>query len=66
MAKGQNQRGPEQIPDSISGEIKLSDFACIEAGRTSGPPQPRTVARHPKQWQLPKNESTPNRRIKRT
>ena len=66
MANSQNEHNPEQVPDGTSGEINLNDVMYVELGRTGGPPRPRTVARIPKQWQPPKNENTPNRRIKRT
>ena len=56
MANRQEERKPKRISTPFTGE----------RGLKSGPPRPRTVARIPKQWQPPKNENTPNRRIKRT
>lgn len=62
MANHQDKPNTEQF----SSEIDLTDVMYVELGRTSGPPKARTGTAIPKQWQPPKNESTPNRRIKRT
>ncbi len=62
MANEQDERSPTQIPDSVSGEIHLTDAAFRQYGHQSGPPQVRTGDSVPKQWQPPKNESTPSNR----
>lgn len=66
MAENQHNGNDECAPDGVLGEMTLTDIMYVELGRTSGPPQPRAVANVPKQWQPPKNESTPNNRARPT
>ena len=66
MANQQDEGNPEQFPDSVSGEIDSPDVVYVELGRTNGPPRARTGDDIPKQWQPPKNESTPSNRTKNT
>ena len=69
MANQQDELDPKQISDSVPSEIDSNDVVDImyvELGRTSGPPQARTKSAVPKQWQPPKNESTPSNRAKNT
>ena len=58
----------ERSPRTISGEYaQKCNPISIEADRAleSGPPLPRTSNSIPKQWQPPKNESTPSNRSKK-
>ena len=68
MADQEDKRNPEQTPDDPAGkrDMSFTDGEIWKFGHQSGPPQARTGTAIPKQWQPPKNESTPNRRIKRT
>ena len=68
MVDQQDKRNYGQTPSDSAGKrvMSFADGEIRKYGHQSGPPRPRTVAGIPKQWQPPKNESTPNRRIKRT
>ena len=63
----ESERNPKQIPDSVSDEIDSTDVTYyVELGHTSGPPRARTKDAAPKQWQPPKNQSTPSNRAQST
>jgi len=68
MANEQNKRNPEPNKGNrpIERRILLTEGRLEERGRKSGPPQAQTGGNVAKQWQPPNNESTPNRRPKRT
>ena len=65
MANQQDDRSSDQFPDGGSGQINAIEAACVQLGRTGSPPRPLVGKGIPKQWQPPKNESTPSNRTKK-
>ena len=68
MADKQDKRNPEPSKGKsyIERRVLLAKGRTEERGRKSGPPQAPADGNVPKQWQPPKNQSTPDRRPKKT
>ena len=65
MTSKHDAQTPDTIHDGVSADIDLTDLEYVQFGRNSGPPRSRTISSTPKQWQSPKNESTPSNRPKK-
>ncbi len=65
VASQQDEPTCSQNLTSDPSEVDPTDAACVQLGRTGGPPRPRTNGTNLKQWQPPKNESTPSKRPQR-
>ncbi len=65
-----NQRGkqnlqPDNNADTSELQIETTEIKTWQFGHQSGPPLVRTSSAIPKQWQPPKNASTPSNRTKK-
>lgn len=68
MVDKQDKRNPEPSKgtSSIERRVLLTKGRMEERGRKSGPPQAPADGNVFKQWQRPKNQSTPDKRPKKT
>ncbi len=66
MANQHDQQNPQPDNNADTGELKVetTEIKTWQFGHESGPPLVRTSSAIPKQWQPPKNESTPSKRSK--
>lgn len=66
MANEQDERNAKPITNLDNRELNLTNVDIeVMLGRQSGPPKARISGSVPKQWQPPKNESTPSNRSKK-
>lgn len=65
VASQQDEATCSQNPTPGPSEVDPNEAACVQLGRTDGPPRPRTSGAIPKRWEPPKNESTPSNRTKK-
>ena len=67
MADKQNKQNlrPDKSEVLIESRMVITEGREHDLGRKSAPPQARTGDNVPKQWQPPKNQSTPSNRTKK-
>ena len=56
---------PDNNADTGGLKVETAEIKTLQLGHQSGPPLVRTSSAIPKQWQPPKNESTPSNRTKK-
>ena len=56
---------PDNNADTGGLKVETAEIKTLQLGPQSGPPRPLAGKGIPKQWQPPKNESTPNNRAKK-
>lgn len=67
MANQHDRQKPQPDVNVDTGEVivETTEIGFWKFGHKSGPPLARTGDEIPKQWQPPKNESTPSNRTKK-